>query len=55
MPMVLYCLKNPFLADWLIIRAIEQKYQETITLTTLDDTLAHQGRKAILKKLGIKS
>jgi len=47
--------KNPFLADWLIIRAIEQKYQETITLTTLDDTLAHQGIKAILKKLGIKS
>ncbi|AFZ47477.1 CobB/CobQ domain protein glutamine amidotransferase [Cyanobacterium stanieri PCC 7202] len=46
--------KNPFLADWLIVKAIEHKYQETITLTPIDDTLAHQGRKAILKRLGIK-
>lgn len=43
--------KNPFLADWLIIKAIEQKYQEKITLTPLDDTLAHKGRKAMLKKI----
>lgn len=43
--------KNPFLADWLIIKAIEQKYQEKITLTSLEDTLANQGRKAMLKKI----
>jgi len=45
--------KNPFLADWLIVRAIEQKYQQKINLSPLDDTLANQGRKAILKKLGL--
>lgn len=43
--------KNPFLADWLIMKAIEQKYQKKITLTPLDDTLANQGRKAMLKKI----
>jgi CobQ-like glutamine amidotransferase family enzyme len=43
--------KNPFLADWLIIKAIEQKYQEKITLTPLDDTLADRGRKMMLKKI----
>jgi CobQ-like glutamine amidotransferase family enzyme len=43
--------KNPFLADWLIIKAIEQKYEEKITLTPLDDTLANQGRKAMLKRI----
>ena len=43
--------KNPFLADWLIVKAFEQKYQETITLTPLDDTLADRGRKMMLKKI----
>lgn len=43
--------KNPFLADWLIMKAIEQKYQKKVTLSPLDDTLAHQGRKAMLKKI----
>ena len=43
--------KNPFLADWLIIKAIEQKYQEQITLTPLDDILADRGRKMMLKKI----
>lgn len=45
--------KNPFLADWLIIKAIEQKYQEKITLSALDDSLATQGRKAMLKKMAV--
>ncbi|MBF2058394.1 MAG: type 1 glutamine amidotransferase [Cyanobacterium sp. T60_A2020_053] len=45
--------KNPFLADWLIIKAIELKYQETITLSALDDSLATLGRKAMLKKMGV--
>lgn len=43
--------KNPFLADWLIIKSIEHKYQEKITLTPLDDSLAHQGRKTMLKRI----
>ena len=43
--------KNPFLADWLIVKAIEQKYQEKITLTPLDDTLADRGRKMMLDKI----
>ncbi|BAQ60661.1 putative amidotransferase similar to cobyric acid synthase [Geminocystis sp. NIES-3708] len=43
--------KNPFLADWLIIKAIEQKYHQKITLIPLDDTLANKGRKAMLKKI----
>lgn len=43
--------KNPFLADWLIIKAIKQKYQEKVILTPLDDTLANQGRKTMLKKI----
>ncbi|WP_324282601.1 type 1 glutamine amidotransferase [Cyanobacterium aponinum UTEX 3221] len=43
--------KNPFLADWLIIKAIEHKYQEKITLNPLDDYLADNGRKAMLKRM----
>jgi hypothetical protein len=43
--------KNPFLADWLIMKAFEQKYHQKVTLTPLDDTLANQGRKAMLKKI----
>jgi CobQ-like glutamine amidotransferase family enzyme len=45
--------KNPFLADWLIQTALQQKYQETITLAPLDDTLAHQAREAMFKKLRV--
>ncbi len=43
--------KNPFLADWLIVKAIEHKYQEKITLTPLDDTLANRGRKMMLDRI----
>ncbi len=43
--------KNPFLADWLIIKAIEEKYQEQISLKPLDDSLAEQGRKTMLTKI----
>lgn len=47
--------KNPFIADWLIKQALEKKYQEEINLTQLDDLLAKEGRKTILKKLDLAS
>jgi CobQ-like glutamine amidotransferase family enzyme len=43
--------KNPFLADWLIKTALERKYQTTIPLEPLDDSLAHRARAAMLKRL----
>lgn len=43
--------KNPFLADWLIQTALKQKYQESISLSPLDDTLANMAREAMFKKL----
>jgi hypothetical protein len=45
--------KNPFLADWLIQTALKQKYQESIALSPLDDTLANQAREAMFKKLHV--
>lgn len=47
--------KNPFLADWLIIQALQQKYQQTISLTKLDDTVAFQARQAMFNKLELDS
>ncbi|MGK7944498.1 MAG: type 1 glutamine amidotransferase [Microcystaceae cyanobacterium] len=43
--------KNPFVADWLIKTALQQKYQTEITLSPLDDQLAMQARQAMLKRL----
>lgn len=43
--------KNPFVADWLIQTALAEKYQTNITLLPLDDTLAEQGREAMLNRL----
>lgn len=45
--------KNPFLADWLITKALEQKYQDTITLTPLDDSLAKAARQTLFQRLGL--
>lgn len=45
--------KNPFLADWLIKTALQQKYQTNVELKSLDDTLAMQAREAMFKKLGV--
>lgn len=45
--------KNPFIADWLIQKALEQKYQEAIILTKLDDSLAFQAREAMFKRLDL--
>ena len=45
--------KNPFIADWLIKKALQKKYDREINLTVLDDYLAVAGRKAMLQKLGL--
>ena len=47
--------KNPFIADWLIQKALEQKYQTPISLTKLDDSLAAQARKVMFKRLDLPS
>lgn len=47
--------KNPFIADWLIETALQEKYQETISLTKLDDSLASSARDAILRRLELAS
>jgi CobQ-like glutamine amidotransferase family enzyme len=45
--------KNPFVADWLIQTAIRVKYQQSITLPQIDDTLAMQAREAMFKRLKV--
>jgi lipid II isoglutaminyl synthase (glutamine-hydrolysing) len=47
--------KNPFLADWLIQKSLEQKYQKTISLTKLDDSLALKARAAMFERLELTS
>jgi hypothetical protein len=47
--------KNPFLADWLISKALEQKYQKSIVLTKLEDDLAVAARNAILQRLDLSN
>lgn len=47
--------KNPFMADWLIQKALEQKYQTSINLTKLDDSLAFQAREAMFKRLDLNN
>lgn len=46
--------KNPHIADWLLTRALELKYQKEIQLEPLDDMLEWKAHKFMLKKLGIK-
>jgi lipid II isoglutaminyl synthase (glutamine-hydrolysing) len=45
--------KNPFIADWLIQTALQEKYQAEISLDPLDDSLVEQARKAMLKRLEV--
>ncbi len=42
--------KNPHIADWLIAKALEVKYEKKIELKPLDDALEWQAHEAILKK-----
>lgn len=43
--------KNPFVADWLIRKALDVKYNQAVTLTPLDDSLARHARGVMLKRL----
>jgi lipid II isoglutaminyl synthase (glutamine-hydrolysing) len=45
--------KNPFITDWLLKKALENKYQREITLSKLDDSLAIAARKAMLQRLDL--
>lgn len=47
--------KNPELADWLITKALEKKYNKEFELTKLDNTFADIARKVILAKLVVHS
>ncbi len=47
--------KNPFIADWLIKVALQNKYQTDIKLLKLKNNLAYEGRKAMLHKLGVRN
>lgn len=44
--------KNPHVADYLIKKALEKKYEEAIELDILDDSLAYQAHNMILKIYG---
>lgn len=43
--------KNPFLADWLLTKALEKKYKREVILAPLDDELANQAHDAILQAM----
>ncbi len=45
--------KNPFIADWLIQKALQKKYQQDVQLTKLDDSLAVAARQAMLQRLNL--
>jgi CobQ-like glutamine amidotransferase family enzyme len=45
--------KNPQLADFLIIKALKNKYRENITLKKADDSLAEKARKVIAERLSV--
>lgn len=45
--------KNPQIADWLITKALEIKYNHIIKLEPLDDSLEQKAKKAIAHRLGV--
>lgn len=45
--------KNPFIADWLLKKALERKYQQPVELTPLDDHLATQARHTMFQRLNV--
>ena len=47
--------KNPFIADWLIKKALQRKYDREINLTPIDDSLAIAARKTMLRRLGVSN
>lgn len=47
--------KNPFIADWLIKKSLQNKYEQEIILATLDDSLAIAARKAMMQRLELSN
>ena len=45
--------KNPFIADWLLQKALQRKYRQEIKLTPLEDSLAREARKTMLQNLDL--
>lgn len=45
--------KNPHIADWLIRKALAQKYGKEVHLPPLDDSLEWQAHRVMLQRLGI--
>ncbi|MBD2578592.1 type 1 glutamine amidotransferase [Oscillatoria sp. FACHB-1406] len=45
--------KNPFVADWLLQKALERKSSQAVSLEPLDNTLALQARSAMFKRLDL--
>ena len=45
--------KNPFIADWLLEKALERKYQQAVQFASIDDDLAQQARNTMLKRLDL--
>ena len=45
--------KNPVIADWLIKKALEVKYQTKIELAVLDDKVENRAQAAIVSRLGV--
>lgn len=43
--------KNPEIADWLIQKALEKKYKQSIALSPLDDTISQKAKQAILQRI----
>lgn len=46
--------KNPEIADWLIKKALEIKYNKNISLNKIDDATAKMAKIAIAERLGVK-
>jgi CobQ-like glutamine amidotransferase family enzyme len=47
--------KNPFIADWLIRKALEVKFNQAVSLAPLDDSLAQDARKVMLKRFHLQA
>lgn len=45
--------KNPIIADWLIKKALEVKFDKKIELEVLDDKLENRAQAAIVSRLGV--
>ena len=43
--------KNPEIADWLIQKALEKKYNKKIKLEKLNDSLSKKAKKSVLQKM----